>query len=305
MNHRERVLNTLRGEATDRVARGEFFIADEFVREFLRLPADAPIEFQHHAAIVAQLDLDIASVSLSAGWGALEQPIEDDALNWIARWRAETDCFVFALMDGPFSAAIKARGFNELMHAILGAPHVARDLFRRGVDDARVIAQAARDAGAEGIVLGEDIAYGKTTYVSPNDLREIYLPYLRDAAREIRALGLTVFFHSDGNLNVILDDLVACELDGLQGLEPDAGMDIRAARARVDDTLTLWGNLGFDLLSAPRPAEELDTAIHAITSCGKIILGSCSGLVPGMNIEMVTRAHDPNRGFKRNFKQGD
>ena len=295
MNHRERVLNTLRGEATDRIARGEFFIADEFVREFLHVPANAPIEFEHHRSVVAHLDLDLASVSLSAGWGALEQPSEDDALAWIARWRAETDCFVFALMDGPFSAAIKARGFNELMHAIVGAPHVARDLFRRGVDDARVIAQAARDAGAEGIVLGEDIAYGKTTYVSPNDLRAVYFPYLSDAAREIRALGLPVFFHSDGNLNAVLDDLVACELDGLHGLEPDAGMDIGATRARVGDTLTLWGNLGFGLLSAPRPATELDAAIHAITSCGKIILGSCSGLVPGMDIETVKRASSKSR----------
>jgi uroporphyrinogen decarboxylase len=187
------------------------------------------------------------------------------------------------------------------MHALLGAPHRARDLFRRGADDARVIARAARDAGAEGVILGEDVAYGRTTYIAPNDLRELYFPYLRELARQIRALGLAVFFHSDGNLNAILDDLAACELDGIQGLEPAAGMDIGAARARVGDALTLWGNLGYAFLSAPRTDAEMDAAVRATqsgsASRGKIILGSCSGLVPGMNIETVRRAHNPNRGF--------
>ena len=113
--HRERIFKTLQGELIDRTAHGEFFIADEFVRKFLLLADDAHISHDHRAAIVEQLDLDIAAVSFSEGWGALQQPDDDRALESLARWRAESDRFIFAVVDGPFSVAIKAAGFDALM----------------------------------------------------------------------------------------------------------------------------------------------------------------------------------------------
>jgi uroporphyrinogen decarboxylase len=293
MTHRERILHTLRGDATDRRARGEFFIADEFVRAFLHM--DGAVEFQHRRAVVEQLDLDIAPVAFSAGWGTSDQPDEDGALDALMRWRAESDRFVFAVIDGPFSAAVKARGFEMLMRYLHSAPQFARQDFERGAAEALVTARAVRDAGADGVVLGEDLAYHRATFFSPKQLRELYFPELHRAARGIRALGLAVFFHSDGNLNAILDDLAACELDGIQGLEPDAGMQIGAVRARVGDALTLWGNLSFDFLGAPRTDVEIAAAVHEIETANggraRWILGSCGGLTQGMNIETVKRVY--------------
>lgn len=288
--HRTRVLETLRGGQADRIPRGEFFVADEFVRTFLGLAPGRPVEFRQRHALVEELDLDIASVAFSAGWGALEQPNEDAALDALVRWSTEGEQFVLALIDGPFSAGAKARGFNMLMHYVHGAPEAARDLFRRGADETRVIAQAARDAGADGVILGEDIAYGKTTYIAPNDLRELYFPVLQSTARDLREFGLAVFFHSDGNLNAILDDLAGAELDGIQGLEPEAGMDLATTRARVGETTTLWGNIGFDVLAAPAETVNVD-AIHRMSLPTRYIFGSCAGLVQGMNVETVRRVY--------------
>ncbi len=289
LSHRKRILKTLRGEPTDRIPRGEFFIADEFVRAFLSLPE---VGFDQQHAVVAQLDLDIAPVAFSAGWGATKQPDEDRALESLVRWRAESDRFVVALIDGPFSAAVKARGFEMLMRYVHSAPQFAREDFRYGAEETRVTAQAVRDAGADGVVLGEDMAYNQSTFFSPEQLRELYFPELAQAARDIRALGLAVFFHSDGNLNAVLDDLAASGLDGLQGLEPEAGMQIRAVRERVGSALTLWGNLSFDFLSAPRSNAEIDAAVRAVESTGgRLVLGSCGGLVEGLNVDTVRRVH--------------
>ena len=291
--HRERVLRTLRGDATDRIARGEFFLAEEFVRAFLHF--DGAVEFQHRQAVVEQLDLDIAPVAFSEGWGATTQPDDDRALEALMRWRAESDRFIFAVIDGPFSAAVKARGFEMLMRYVHSAPQFAREDFQRGVEETLVTAQAVRDAGADGVVLGEDMAYNRSTFFSPKQLRELYFPELPRAARGIRALGLAVFFHSDGNLNAVLDDLAASELDGIQGLEPAAGMQIGAVRERVGDALTLWGNLSFDFLGAPRTDEEIGAAVRAIEAANggraRLILGSCGGLVDGMNVETVKRIY--------------
>ena len=293
MTYRERVIQTLRGETPDRLARGEFFIADEFVRAFLHLDGD--VEFQHRRAVVEQLDLDIAPVAFSEGWGATTQPDEDRALEALMRWRAESDRFVCAVIDGPFSAAVKARGFEMLMRYIHSAPQFAREDFQRGAEETLVTAQAVRDAGADGVVLGEDLAYNRSTFFAPRQLRELYFPELHRAARDIRARGLAVFFHSDGNLNAILDDLAASELDGIQGLEPEAGMRIGTVRERVGESLMLWGNLSFDFLGAPRTDTEIATAVGEIERANggraRLILGSCGGLVEGMNIETVKRLY--------------
>lgn len=291
--HREHIIQTLRGDKTDRVARGEFFFADEFIRTFLRF--DGAVEFKHRQSVVEQLDLDIAPVAISEGWGTTTQPDEDRALEALVRWHAESDRFIIAVIDGPFSAGVKRRGFEMLMRYVHSAPQFAQEDFQHGAEDTLVTAQAVRDAGADGVVLGEDIAYNRSTFFSPEQLRELYFPELRRAARGIRALGLAAFFHSDGNLNAILDDLAASELDGIQGLEPAAGMLIDIVRERVGNSLTLWGNLSFDFLGAPRTDQEINAAVRAIESANggrtRLILGSCGGLVEGMNVETVKRIY--------------
>ena len=50
------------------------------------------------------------------------------------RWR-ERDRFVFALIDGPFSAAVKATGFDALMRYTHSLPRVARRAFQHGAND--------------------------------------------------------------------------------------------------------------------------------------------------------------------------
>lgn len=286
MTHRDRILKTLRGEPTDRYARGELFIADEFARAFCADATDDAL-----AQVVTQLDLDLVSIPFSAGWGTREQPDEDRALQAIVRWSAR-DHFVFALIDGPFSAAVKQTGFDALMRYAHTLPEVARRAFQEGADDARIVAKAVREAGADGVILGEDLAYNRATFFSPDALGAQYFHALDDFARAAHALGLVVFFHSDGNLSAILDDLAACDLDGIQGLEPEAGMSIARTRARVGNRLTLWGNLGFDFLSAPRTDAEIRQAIDALVADGgKVIIGSAGGLVNGLDIETVRRAH--------------
>jgi uroporphyrinogen decarboxylase len=287
--HRERIAAVLRGARTDRRACGEFFIADEFVRAWFSLPNAGPLAFDQRLAVVEQLDLDVATVSFSAGWGALAQPDDDEALAQLTRWTGEGSRYVLALIDGPFSYAAKARGLNMLAHYSRGAPHVAGDLYRRGADECCVVAQAVRDAGADGVILGEDIAYNASTFLSPDDLRAHYFVELRRAAADIQALGMSVFFHSDGNLNAVLDDLAGCGLDGLQGLEAEAGMQMAAVRARVGPALVLWGNLSFDFLSQPRTDAEIGQVGEV--NDARVIFGSSAGLVQGMHPDTVRRAY--------------
>jgi uroporphyrinogen decarboxylase len=119
----------------------------------------------------------------------------------------------------------------------------------------------------------------------------------------VHALGLKVFFHSDGSLGAILSDLAACGLDGIQGLEPEAGMKVRTAREQVGLALTLWGNLSFEFMGKPRTDAEIANAISDLISASSgqgiaaegefdhLFLGSCAGLVQGMDVNTVRRVY--------------
>jgi uroporphyrinogen decarboxylase len=100
------------------------------------------------------------------------------------------------------------------------------------------------------------------------------------------AAGLKVVRHSDGNLWPLLDILLDTGYDGLNPLEPQAGMDLKKVKAYCGDRLCLLGNIDcIDLLPNGSPA-EVDAAVRrAITDAaagGGLIICSSNSLHPGV-----------------------
>ena len=98
-----------------------------------------------------------------------------------------------------------------------------------------------------------------------------------------------MFFHSDGNLTALLDDIVAAGFDGLQCIEALAGMDIGAVKAQYGHSLCLWGNLDpAQLLEAGDPAELAHSVQQIIQAVGRgLIFGTSSGLFAGMRLDTI------------------
>jgi uroporphyrinogen decarboxylase len=163
------------------------------------------------------------------------------------------------------------------------------------VEQAEFIQRLA-GAGADGILLGDDIAYRRSAYVQPAALRESYFPYLTVLVEACQRAGLPVVFHSDGNLWELLGDLVAAGINGLQGLEPAAGMSLSGVRAKVGPELCLWGNVDVGWLAQGRPAAEITQEVSRLLAplAGTpLILGTSGGLMaglPGVNVEAMMSA---------------
>jgi uroporphyrinogen decarboxylase len=272
--------------------RGELAIDEAFVRDFVGLEGDA-IPWAAYRAVLQRLRHDLAVVSFSHGWGSPVQPDEQEALFLVREWRAETDLFVFALVDGPFSAAAKAWGWEQaLLRLARPTPDVLRFIAEAVVEQAAFVQQLAK-AGADGILVGDDIAYRRSVYVKPAALRQSYFPYLTVLVEACQRAGLPVVFHSDGNLWDVLADLVATGINGIQGLEPAAGMSLAGVRAKVGPDLCLWGNVDVGWLAQPRRAEEITQEVGAMLAplAGTpVILSTSGGLMaglPGINVEAM------------------
>ena len=295
ISRRRAVQRALAGEWPGRLLRGELVIDDAFVRDMIGLEGEA-IPWAARHALLQRLGHDLVVVSFSHGWGSPEQPDQEDALYLLRQWRSETDLWTFALIDGPFSAAAKAWGWRQAMIRLTqGPPDVLRFMAEAVVEQAEFVQRLAA-AGADGILLGDDIAYRRNVYVRPEALRVSYFPYLTALVDTCQRAGLPVVFHSDGNLWEILDDLLAAGINGIQGLEPAAGMSLAGARARVGPELCLWGNVDVGWLAQPRPAEEITQEVSRLLAplAGTpVILGTSGGLMaglPGVNVEAMFSA---------------
>ena len=104
---RDNVRLALAGKWPGRTLRGELVIDDGFVRDMVGIAGEA-VPWSARQAVLRRLRHDLVVVQFSAGWGSPEQPDAEEALFLLRQWRDESDLFVFALMDGPFSAAAKA-----------------------------------------------------------------------------------------------------------------------------------------------------------------------------------------------------
>jgi uroporphyrinogen decarboxylase len=291
-SRRRAVQRALAGQWPGRMLRGELVIDDGFVRDVVGLEGEA-IPWAARRAVLERLRHDLVVVSFSHGWGSPVQPDEEEAWFLLREWRNETDLFVFALVDGPFSAAAKAWGWEQALVKLTRLPpDVPRFMGEAVVEQAEFIQRLAA-GGADGILVGDDIAYRRSAYVQPAALRQSYFPYLTVLVEACQQAGLPVVFHSDGNLWAVLEDLVATGINGIQGLEPGAGMSLAGVRARVGPELCLWGNVDVGWLAQPRLAAEISAEVSRLlvpVAGTPVILGTSGGLMaglPGGNVEAM------------------
>ncbi len=295
MNSRKRVSLAIEHREADRIPTGEIAIADEVVQVFLDVDQ---VAFSEHMEFTSRLGID--AVCESPEW-----PIPPSRLpkareaRWkdLGSWATRTDRFVFVLIDGAFGWGMKLVGFERFLSALVKRSQEIIDLIDEAERLNTGLARRAADLGANGVLIADDIAYRRGTIFSPDLLRERFFPSLARQIRGIARSKMPVFFHSDGNLNAILDDIVELGFQGLHCLESGAGMDLADLKARYGERICLWGNLDPKDLFLDQKPEDLEKivtrSLELAAPGGGFIFGTSSGLVKGMrsqNIDAVYRA---------------
>ncbi len=155
----------------------------------------------------------------------------------------------------------------------------------------RKIAAIADEHVAPIAIIGEDIAGKGATLFSPAFLRKAFFPNLRRVVGAYHDIGMKVIFHSDGYLMDILADLVATEIDGLNPLEPLAGMDLATIKGRYGKRLVLVGGIdASELLPRGTPAQVREATIEALRIAAPgsgYCVGSSTELNEAMPLENI------------------
>jgi hypothetical protein len=130
-----------------------------------------------------------------------------------------------------------------------------------------------------------DIACKTGLMYGPDLLRRWVFPQVREFVDILHERGMYAVYHSDGNLLPVLDDLVACGIDGVNPVEAITGMTIQAIRRRYPHLVPVGGIDATELLPFGTPEQvraEVRRAIHEGGAQGSLILGSSTEIHQGI-----------------------
>lgn len=162
-----------------------------------------------------------------------------------------------------------------------------------------IIRRAIR-AGAEIITLGDDYAHNLGPMMSPEVFGRFLLPRLKKMVAAIHEEGALCIKHSDGNIYPLLDMIVSAGPDGINPVEPAAGMDLKTVKRKVGKQVCIVGNIDCArLLPFGTPAEVRAAVRQAIADAGEdggFILSSSNSIHsrcrPENVLAMVRACHE-------------
>jgi uroporphyrinogen decarboxylase len=209
----------------------------------------------------------------------------------LARQRFGREKAICFMMRGTFVRSWRLRGMEALLMDMVDRPGFVHRLAEMVTGYNLELCEHLVQAGANVLVVEDDVAGNERTLMSPRHYREFIAPYNRRCLDFAHDHGLRVVRHSDGNLWSILDDLMAMGYDGLNPLEPQAGMGLKQVKGYCGDRLCLLGNIDCGDLLCDGSEKEVEAAvIQAIedVSPGEgYVLCSSNSIHPGVRPENV------------------
>lgn len=145
----------------------------------------------------------------------------------------------------PFEILRKLLGDVSSLMAMVEDPEWIADICEVTTDNSLMNLQALLDAGIEpdGLWVYGDMAYNHATMCSPDFYRRIVWPSHQRLCDWAHANGMKFIYHTDGDVNGVMDLYREAGFDCLQPLECKARMDIRNLVPKYGDEMTFFGNI--------------------------------------------------------------
>jgi len=136
----------------------------------------------------------------------------------------------------PFKQAWRMRGFENFLCDYVANPGFVERLYDRILEHTIAVCRRSAAAGADMLHFWGDVAMQDRMIVPPESWRALDKPAWKRIITETRRVAPDVkfFFHSDGNVTPIIDDIVEVGFDILNPLQPEC-----VNPARVKQT---WGD---------------------------------------------------------------
>jgi uroporphyrinogen decarboxylase len=157
----------------------------------------------------------------------------------------ETDDYAVAFIGHMYENSWQVRGYEPFLMDLLIQREWAEYILDRYFENNLRAAVAAAKAGYDCIRSGDDVANQNAMMFQPELWREVFKSRwakVYAAAREIKP-DIHIWYHSDGNIEAIIDDLIEIGVTILNPVQPEC-MDPVALRKRYGKNLAFDGCVG-------------------------------------------------------------
>ncbi len=159
-------------------------------------------------------------------------------------------------------------GLDNLLLQFALDPEFAHALMDTVLEANIAMVRRAIRAGADIVVLGDDYAHNGGPMMSPAHFREFIFPRLRKMVDAIHEEGALCIKHTDGHIWPILDMIVDAGPDGLNPIEPVAGMDLKEVKACYGNRVCLVGNVDCGELLSHGTTEQVEQTVRKCIADG-------------------------------------
>ncbi|MHA1794286.1 MAG: uroporphyrinogen decarboxylase family protein [Promethearchaeota archaeon] len=160
-------------------------------------------------------------------------------------------------------------------------------LGKKAVENARIAAELNYDV----YNICDDSAYKNRPFINPKHHEELIIPWYKKIVNEIHKKGKFIFFHSDGFTEPYFPGLIKAGFDGVESLEPAAGMDLKHLKEEYGDKLCLMGNIDCSRLLPMGSKEDVKASVKKCikdaAAGGGYILAPCTDLTDSCKVENV------------------
>ena len=290
MTSRERMLATLRFEPPDRPPHWETMFELEQEAFGLAFPDRRSWAGMNAKEKTAAIDLCMqiyARIIERFGWDALAVywPWSDPDGVAAAVRNFGRDILVGGIVGAGVWSIDTIHDWDQFAMDLLESPQKVHE---QAEDRCRAaIGQIGRliDAGADFILMPNDVAFNAGPFISPRQFAEFVTPYWQRQVRRVKDRGAIAIIHTDGQVMPILDQLVSLGADCFQSVDPMAGVDIAEVKRLTYGKMALMGNVQCSLLQDGPDAAIRDSALYSLRHAspgGGYIFGTSNTIFPGM-----------------------
>jgi len=189
-------------------------------------------------------------------------------------------------IGGVFTDAWMMTGFDVFVKAMYTNPSFIHRLMDILTKNAVELGKIAIDEGIEFLWIADDFGDNHGPMVTPDKFRRFILPYLKRQVEILKKRGAWVFLHCDGNVNILMDDIVNTGIDAFHPCERKARMNLAVIKQKYGDKITLFGNVEASNLIPFGSYKEIDKQIRECFNIaapgGGYIFGSDHSIHPGI-----------------------
>ena len=193
---------------------------------------------------------------------------------------------------GTFCPTFEKMGLEEFSYACADSPDEVERLMKAHMEYARSMAERfAACPEVWAVAVCDDFAFKTGTIFPPNWMRKNWLHQIAHIIQPLKARGARVIFHSDGRIDELIPDLIGIGVDGINPLEPLAGMDLAYLKKEYESDVTLIGGVDCSqLLPFGKPqqiSDEVKRLLDIGAPGGGFIIGDSSCILPVTPVENV------------------